>query len=238
MISAMSDPAPAPKRHLLRTWIREFVVIVLGVLVALSVDDWNQGRLERQRERVDLRQLLVTTRENESRIGDALAADSGALAASSRLLAVLASPEPLPPPDSLTAWRTEAFRFSVFFPMTGTYTAIARTGDLSLIRNDSLRAEIATYSGVLEGTAQQLDDWTATFHRNAAEVIRTVPIDRIRALVRTDEASSAGWRSEALERGLFMQTIISSNRVMDLRDLLDATRELRRSLETELGEHG
>jgi hypothetical protein len=234
----MSDPARASKRPLLRTWIREFVVIVLGVLVALSVDDWNQGRIERQRERVDLRQLLMTTRENESRIVDAIGADSGALAASARLLAALASPDPLPSADSLAAWRTEAFRFSVFFPMTGTYAAIAQTGDLNLIRSDSLRAEIATYAGVLDGTARQLDDWTATFHRNAAEVIRTAPIDRIRALVRNDEASATGWRSEALERGLFMQTIISSNRVMDLRDLLDATRALRRSLEAELGEHG
>ncbi len=73
----------------IRHWAREFVIIVLGVLVALWVDGSYQRREEREREQVGLEQLL------------------------------------------------------------------AETGDLNLIRNDSLRATLATYTGVPEGTARQ-----------------------------------------------------------------------------------
>ncbi len=223
------------ERGAIRRWVREFVVIVLGVLVALWVSDWSQGRQDRQREQIDLRQLLATTRENEGRVVAAIHEDSSARDAAYKLLAAVHVPGPLPPEDSLSMWRTDAFHFSVYFPMTGTYTAIAQTGDLNFIRNDSVRAQIASYAGVLEGTAQQIADWTSTFHRNVQYLIETVPFQAIRGAAFGDPTGAATWRAPALERALFMQTIISQNRVADLRQLLDATRALRSSLEAALG---
>ncbi len=216
-----------------RRWAREFVIIVLGVLVALWVDGWYQRRADHERERVDLEQLLATTRENEVRVMVALRDDSSALASATRLLTLVHSSRPLPPEDTLGRLRNDAFHFSVFFPMTGTYAAIAQTGDLGLIRNDSLRAAVAAYSGVLEGTAQQIEDWTDTFHRNVEELIRTVPIGGIYGAAFGEAAGAGVWRSAALQRALLLQQIISANRVQDLRLLLEQTRSLRASLEAE-----
>lgn len=223
-------------RHAIQRWVREFVVIVLGVLVALWVSDWSQTRQDRQRERIDLQQLLATTRENQRRVVDAMHEDSNALVAARKLLSAVHAPGRLPPEDSLSTWRTDAFHFSVYFPMTGTYTAIAQTGGLNLIRNDSVRARIASYTGVLEGTAKQMEDWTSTFHRNVQYLIETMPFQGIRGAAFGESAGAMTWRAPALERALFMQTIISRNRVSDLRRLLDATRALRSSLEAALGE--
>ncbi|MEJ2215925.1 MAG: hypothetical protein P8099_04855 [Gemmatimonadota bacterium] len=225
-------------RKAVQRWVREFAVIVLGVLVALWVSDWSQGHQERQREQIDLQQLLATTRDNERRVVAAINEDSSALAVAYRLLAALHATTALPPEDTLSAWRTEAFHFSVFFPMTGTYTAIAQTGDLNLIRNDSVRAQIASYAGILAGTAKQIEDWTGTFHRNVQDLIQTVPIQGVWGAAFAEPTGPTTWRAPALERALFMQTIISQNRVSDLRQLLDATRALRRSLEATLRNGG
>ncbi|MEJ2678838.1 MAG: hypothetical protein P8174_07165, partial [Gemmatimonadota bacterium] len=64
--------------------------------------------------------------------------------------------------------------------------------------------------------------------------IETVPLQGIRGAAFNEPAGTATWRAPALERALFMQTIISNNRVSDLRQLLDATQSLRRGLETTL----
>ncbi|HEX6588057.1 MAG TPA: hypothetical protein VF039_03460, partial [Longimicrobiales bacterium] len=145
-----------------RVWVREFVIIVMGVLVALWVTGWSETRTDRARERVDLEQLLATTVENEARIVAAIEADSIALVAARRYLDVLRADRPLPPADTLAVWTYDAFRNSVFFPMTGSYDAIAQSGGLRLVRDDTLRAQIATYSGILRGTEQLMDEWAAS----------------------------------------------------------------------------
>jgi len=219
----------------IRPWIREFIVIVLGVLVALWVSDWNESRQNRQRERIDLQQLLATTKENEQRIDEAIAEDSSALPAARKLLFAVHTAQALPPEDSLTSWRMAAFHFSLFFPLTGTYDAIARTGDLNLIRDNELRAQVAAYPGILEGTTKQIEDWTSTFHQNVTDLIQSLPIQGIRALIFNEPAGRKTWKSPVLEKALTMQIIISQNRVSDLQQLLGATRTLRRSLESDLG---
>ncbi len=46
-------------------WIAiEFVIVVLGIFVALQVGDWNQGRMDRQLEQVYITRLIDETRAN------------------------------------------------------------------------------------------------------------------------------------------------------------------------------
>lgn len=217
---------------------REFVLIVLGVLVALWVNDWNQARQDRHRERTDLRQLLVTTQENERRIEAAIADDSSALLSSRKLLDALSRQGALPPADSLSAWRSGALRFSEFFPLTGTYTALAQTGDLNLIRDDSLRARVATYSGELEGAMQQLRDWTEAFHRNVEELVRLIPVQLVVEAYTGRNSGGAGWRDPVIVRAFYMQQIGAMNRLKELRRLQGETRALLHALQSELHEGG
>jgi hypothetical protein len=56
--------------------LREFSIIVAGVLCALGAPAWWDGYQERGRERDYLRQLLADTRENEARLAAAMASDS------------------------------------------------------------------------------------------------------------------------------------------------------------------
>src|SRR4051794_26894952 len=83
--------------------LREFAIIVAGVLAALGAQAWWQGREALARERDSLRGLLADTRENERRLDDAIAQDSATRAEVGRLAAALYGPGPLPPNDTLVA---------------------------------------------------------------------------------------------------------------------------------------
>ena len=227
--------APSGRRAL-----AEFALIVVGVLVALWVSDLNQARLDRARERTDLRQLLRTTRENELRVRAALAQDSLSLIDAYRLLAALRPSGGGGPaqPDSLTAWRRAAFRFAALSPLTGTYTAVAQTGELNLLRNDGVRAQVATYAGELAGDVQEMAAWFEAFNRNVGEMIRTLPLADLRALDRGGALAPHTLRQEPLERALVSQYVISRARVDILHRLLDGTTALRQALAAELAARG
>ncbi len=85
-----------------RTALREFAIIVAGVLCALAAQSWWQAGEERRREQDYLRQLLADTRENERRPDAAIAVDSAAGSSVGRLAARCSAPRRCPP---RTRWR-------------------------------------------------------------------------------------------------------------------------------------
>jgi hypothetical protein len=239
--SQASTPSPAPFSELGR-WrgaLREFVVIVAGVLAALGAQAWWEGREERGRERDYLAQLHADTRENERRLDDAIAVDSAAGRAAERLTAALYGPGPLPPADTVLRWigdRTLAS--SDFQPLSGTYGALLATGDIRLIRTDSLRALLVAYDATLAHEQAMLRLFLEQVAGDPAAIARPMPFLRgmffdpaggpppavdLERLRRDPEAEAV----------LFAVQLSNSNRIVHLRTLRDETRRLRRALEAE-----
>ena len=94
----MSD---APRARRTTRVLTEFAVIVVGVLVALGVDSWNEGRAERDMERSYLEALANDLRGDSALVVDtflpALAQKDSAL----RLIAPIARGEEPVPTDTL-----------------------------------------------------------------------------------------------------------------------------------------
>ena len=67
-----------------------------------------------------------------------------------------------PPAESLLVWRRRANWHIVFRPVTSTAEALVATGDLTLIRDDSLRSEITAYLRWMQGDVQGQEEWGAS----------------------------------------------------------------------------
>ena len=141
-------PQGAPDR---RTWherarwfAAEFTVVVSGVLVALALNAWWSGCQDAGQERIYLRQLLSDLSATERRISASDSAMRSADRAGALLVRSYQTPES-PPADSLVAWVRAASRYRYPDPVTGTAEALVSTGDLTLIRDDGLRASIVSY---------------------------------------------------------------------------------------------
>ena len=135
--------AEAVRRQDWFTAVVEVAVVVLGVVIGFQVTSWGQARSDRAREQVYLRQLAAELRETDWLI---IRADSAAAVrdtATTRLLR--ASYEPPPPRDSVMIWLYEADYVVSVEPVLGTVEALVSTGDLSLIRDDSLRTALTRY---------------------------------------------------------------------------------------------
>lgn len=147
-------------RDALRWFGAEFLVVVTGVLVALALQAWYEGRRDAARERGYLRQLAADLRESERRFAAAEAENAPSEVAAAKLTRAFYLVAP-PPRDSLLRWFLQADSYELAVPITATAEALVATGELTLIRSDSVRAAVTAY---LETTRRRAAT-QATFER-------------------------------------------------------------------------
>ncbi len=234
-----AEPPARPPGEGWRRWAREVAVIAAGALAALAAQAWWQDRQERARERDYLRQLLADTRENARRLDEAIAGDSAAGRALARVVRAFAAPGALPPSDSLRRWVTGGGFNSDFKPLTGTYAALVGTGDLQLVRTDSLRALLVAYAATAEAERRSLEA-ILEIATGALDVLpRKLPFTRAFFLDDADRPPAASFDFAAVRDDpevasmLFRFQAANANRVAHLRRMRDQTRRLRQALEAE-----
>lgn len=127
----------------------ELCIVVLGVVIGFQVTNWGQARSEAMREQTYLRQLAQDLADTEANYA---AADSSLRVADRNAAQLVRAfrDEPRPPADSILSWIPMASRLDRPFVVSGTAEALVATGDLNLIRSDSLRSAIAAYLDILE----------------------------------------------------------------------------------------
>jgi hypothetical protein len=124
--------------------VLELLIVVAGVVIGFQVTAWGQERYDIAKEQAHLRQLaadLIETANETNRIDSLL---FGPDHAGGQMWAAFYSVDP-PPPDSIFAWRALMVWNELARPVLGTAEALVATGDLALIRDDSLRSAILTY---------------------------------------------------------------------------------------------
>ena len=207
-----------------------------GVLAALAAQAWWEGRQERARERDYLRQLLVDTRENERRLGDAIGIDSVSGVSVARAMTALLASGPLPPPDSLGEWVRGSGSSSDPRLVTGTYQALMGTGDLRLVRNDSLRARLATYAAELGSETERQRQLRGAMQDAVPAMARALPFMRGVFLGDAHPGATdvARFRTDPEVGGVLLTLQAASvNRLSGLRHLREETRALLRALEAD-----
>lgn len=135
-----------------RRWLIESLVIVVSILLAFGIEAWWAEREEDGRRREILNALLLEVRENLVEL-DAAAARNAAVAAATETLATW-SLEGVPadvPRDSLDGLLISAGWFEVFGFGSSTVEALILSGDLGLVRNDSLTTALTRWRELARG---------------------------------------------------------------------------------------
>jgi hypothetical protein len=160
----------------------EIIVVILGILIAFQIDRWAEDRRDREQEfdylirlREDLQFEISSMDEAiqyaESRIAAVLLLEK----AIANPLAIIDRPGAIPVAMETATWRS--------FPQINAfvYTELQSTGNLALIRSDSLRRELANhYSSIRHYSRVGLDlDIQHQFDRLTAGILSTVELQRI-----------------------------------------------------------
>ena len=119
--------------------IGEIVLVVIGILLALQINNWNENRKLQRQEVNTLRQLNVDLKSNLEEIQSIYANISRSTAAGPKILNHLDSGAAVD--DSLLTW-IEAFGAQHIFNNANTTYKNLETSNASQISNDSLRLRI------------------------------------------------------------------------------------------------
>ncbi len=156
-------------RPKLRWFAAEYLIVVLGVLTAVGLNAWWQGQQDIGTEDAYLHQIaadLDATVALMAQVDEVLAPSERA---ADRLFESFRTPEPLSA-DSVLVWVSVSTTIQNVNPVVGTAEALVTTGDLALIRNDSLRSAIPAY---LE-QQQSLLSWQAEVMDLAVDAITAI----------------------------------------------------------------
>ena len=155
---APPDPGPqAPRprqrridwRPKVRWFAAEIVVVVAGVLIALALNAWWGARQDAAREQEYLRQLVADLTQTEERMAQAEPWHLKGDRAAAMVVRSFRSGS-TPSADSVVYWASRGSEIGRPTFVTGTATALVETGDLNLIRDDSLRLSITHFIDRIE----------------------------------------------------------------------------------------
>jgi len=120
--------------------IGEIVLVVIGILIALSINNWSEARIESSVELKLLKTLELDLEENMQRVNQMISSDSILLVQNKNLIQLLKE-DHSSYHDSLRIYFGNINTYFAFFPQVMAYESLKSEG-VNLIKNDSLRFSI------------------------------------------------------------------------------------------------
>ncbi len=130
--------------------IGEIVLVVIGILIALQINNWNEERKRIKQENNILLALKSDFIESEMRLRQTMNAQKNCIRRSSALISIYEGNMALPVSDSIKMYlQYGAFSWYRAELVTGAYDALVNAGDSELIKNKDLIRLLAEYFSIL-----------------------------------------------------------------------------------------
>jgi hypothetical protein len=200
--------------------LQEFIVIVIGVFVALAAQSWWSEREDRRIER-EIREDIVAEFEANIRILEAdLAANEGARPGMAILEGLSNEALMALTDEQMTGILSPPFDWAGFDPAMGTVQALVESGNLAVVSNREMRLGLARWTGLLENN-RRFNLQAVQFHQR--EVVPSF------ARAAADGRWSAGERRE-LQIQLSQFVNLFDTTVDNQRQLLATAQDIREFL--------
>ena len=208
--------------------IGEILLVVIGILIALQLNNWNENRINNIEEKTILKAMLTEISENQLILAKDLKSHANVL----RLVKELSdyiSPEP----EKIENKRLDSLMYSLlrlptYVPKEGVINSILASGKISLIKNNELNSKLASWSSLL-------DQYNTTLNWNEKDIFELIipfikdkyPFKRtlMHFGSETSEKSKFSFSQETLLSSLEFESIVAE-RVMDASAALNMANKL------------
>lgn len=128
--------------------IGEILLVVIGILLALQVNNWNQNRIEEEKEHKALVDLSREFKLNQERIQVKQGLRVSIVPELDKYIEQIASGEA--DYEVFKNFHSNPFMFGMTNPSNGVINALISSGDIAVISNDSLKYLLADWKNQLE----------------------------------------------------------------------------------------
>lgn len=164
---------PSSKSNRAAQLLLELVIVFLGVLIALAADSWRQNRESTQRADSYLSAIASDMAESERILREAKANNEIYLARADSVQSILQGRAQLP--DGVADVRAMMqLQADLPGPPMGTLRAVLTTGEISLLRSESVRATLIREYAVIESRLGWIDEVASQSGANISQLILTL----------------------------------------------------------------
>ena len=121
--------------------IGEIILVVIGILIALSINNWNEARKSSEFEKEILTQVQANLVKDKLTLEEISSNFQKAINSSNKILESAWSQQDI---DSLQFWLADVIQFDRFQPLTNAYEVLKSKG-LDQVKNKELRFLLGTY---------------------------------------------------------------------------------------------
>ena len=149
--------------------IGEIILVVIGILIALSINNWNEERKNRAFEKEILEQIRANLIKDKLSLESIQDNFKNAMNSTDK---VLKSEWTTNEKDSIKYWLSDIVRFDRFQPLTNAFE-VAKSKGLDLISNKQLRFNIgAYYDDEIIRVVKAIEDIEETFKEDWIYILR------------------------------------------------------------------
>lgn len=135
--------------------IGEIVLVMVGILLALQVNNWNENRLERNHEQVLLKGLKSEMSDNLQQLEEVIVYNRRSHLAADKLLEIYNSGHRQYRPEYLDSLFAEVQWAWTFNPRLGIVNSIKTTGKIGSVRNPTIQDFITSFEERANDTAEE-----------------------------------------------------------------------------------
>ncbi|KPM32933.1 Hypothetical protein I595_1360 [Croceitalea dokdonensis DOKDO 023] len=144
----------------------EIILVMVGILLALQVNDWNTKRLLKSKEQVYLQQIRISLNNDLENIKETK--EFNALKASyidSTFIALEQSSNPEKYVPTITNYIPRMTEFAVFYPNSIAFENMTASENIDLITNTELRKDLSIYYKIdfVNSTQERIKEQTRQF---------------------------------------------------------------------------
>ncbi|WP_242121274.1 DUF6090 family protein [Aestuariivivens sediminicola] len=141
--------------------IGEIVLVVIGILIALQINNWNENRKDRLKEKELEMALLSDFQETKTRLQETIKKQQQAIDYARLVIINFESNQLLNIKDSLPTFTT--WGFGSWFraeTVTKTYQSMISTGNIDLLTNSELKQKLAEFHAELDSGFEDQEEST------------------------------------------------------------------------------
>lgn len=141
--------------------IGEILLVVIGILIALQINNWNQRRIALEEETQILANLKSEFEQNKKELGNAIAMNENLMKTGRYIMSLIGEDEEVIRSINTDSLLFQSFEYAQFNPSENALSDLLQSGRLNLISNDYLKSLLYQWSRTKKGAEDQfsgLDD--------------------------------------------------------------------------------
>ena len=174
--------------------IGEIILVMIGILLALQVNEWNNERNRKKSEQVVIEQLITDLSKSQYELEDIINSNLRQARAYAQVLRAFWKTEL---PDNIEDKIRGRAGSTVYSPVMGTVNSLINSGRLDIISTKELKNDIVSYAEGVGYTLKDINRYEESYFRTGAALL----VESIPGSFRSKEAmnkrgTSSRWRRD------------------------------------------